>query len=219
MVRLEFGDVSFMGCGPDRPLMVGVERKRLNDFLNSADGGRLMGHQVPGMLNAFDQVYLVVEGVWREGPEGTLEQRSGRDWRPTRGGGKAWTYNGFIGYLQTMSVILGIHVLTTRSIRETAQVIVALHKWWSRPWADHHSFQALNTVQPLGGGIIPVRPPLLRLMAAQIDGVGWKRSLAVAGYFKTIKAMAEAGEGEWLKVPGIGKGLAPKIVKQMDGGR
>lgn len=61
---LEYGDVAFVGRGPsESSLPVGIEYKSVSDLLTSWQDGRLLGHQLPGMLNCYTINYLLVEGA------------------------------------------------------------------------------------------------------------------------------------------------------------
>src|SRR2546426_10716375 len=79
--RLNSADYAFVGNGNGKPTLVGIERKGLNDALQCIQTGRFAGTQLPGLLHDYDVVYLIVEGAWRPGKEGTLE-------RLARGGGQ-----------------------------------------------------------------------------------------------------------------------------------
>src|SRR5580704_1028800 len=69
-VRLDFGDLAIQSCDGR---LIGYERKRLPDLINSMKDRRLSGHQLKGMYSLYDRVELVVEGVWRAGDGGAIE--------------------------------------------------------------------------------------------------------------------------------------------------
>src|SRR5271169_4444109 len=75
--RLDYGDACWVGKGPDGDCMVGVERKTIGDFISSMRGKRLAGHQLPGLMSSYEFTYLIVEGIYRPGETGELEQRQG----------------------------------------------------------------------------------------------------------------------------------------------
>src|SRR5260370_42363568 len=70
--HLDFGDYAFDGYGPRGVVLVGVERKRIDDIVNSIHSGRFAGHQLPGLIETFDYSYLVIEGMFRRGDDGEL---------------------------------------------------------------------------------------------------------------------------------------------------
>ena len=88
--RLEFGDFAFLGNGPeDEPVSIGVERKGIRDLLNSMVTGRLVGHQLIGLVNNYHYVYIVVEGLWRFNPtDGMMEEHSNGGWVPIQLGSR-----------------------------------------------------------------------------------------------------------------------------------
>ena len=53
-------------------------------------------------------------------------------------------------------------------------------------------------------------------MAAILPGVGNNRSKVVESYFKSLKAMVNATEDEWLQIDGIGKTIARNVVEEMN---
>ena len=70
-VRLEYGDVMWEGLGPNHSeVLVGCERKKLSDLVNSMKDRRLSGHQLRGMSQAYDYRLLWTEGQWRPGQDG-----------------------------------------------------------------------------------------------------------------------------------------------------
>src|ERR1044071_4618368 len=71
--RLEFGDLDFVGRGPQGGCAIVVERKRINDLVSSIQSKRLSGHQTPGMARSYDYAYLIVEGIWRPAENDQLE--------------------------------------------------------------------------------------------------------------------------------------------------
>jgi ERCC4-type nuclease len=64
--RMQFGDFSWLGNGPDgAPWSIGVERKTIGDMIQSITSDRFSGHQLPGLLNTYNAVYVLVEGLYR----------------------------------------------------------------------------------------------------------------------------------------------------------
>ena len=65
--ELEYGDCCFSGSGPDGQCVVGIERKRIDDLINSMKDRGCPGIRSRGMSKAYDFMFLVVETVWRPG--------------------------------------------------------------------------------------------------------------------------------------------------------
>jgi ERCC4-type nuclease len=218
LCHLEYGDASIVGNGPEGAVMVGVERKTLGDLLHSIDTGRLMGHQVPGMVNSFGVRYLVIEGSWRRNPDtGVLEVRRGRGgWGSPNG--RAWMWREMQGYLNTLEQMCGFHVHQTAGPWETADLLAALHGWWGKEWGEHKAHQVLGAASPVLQASFS-SPSVVRRVAAQLPGVGWTRSAAVEKKFASVVEMVGAGEKEWMEVEGVGKVTARKVVEALRGRR
>ena len=55
LTRLEFADFAFTGSDRDgRISQIGIEYKTLPDVLSCIADGRFAGHQLPGMMKAYD---------------------------------------------------------------------------------------------------------------------------------------------------------------------
>lgn len=213
LARLPYGDISFMGRGPDdRPIPVGIEIKSLSDILSCIVSGRFAAHQLPGMLSSFEVVYLIVHGVYR--PDYKTGQlivpRGGKRWTPATIGNRGFMYRELDAWLMSIELRAGVHVRRTGSEAETAFVIQDLAGWWEKDWDKHRSHLALH--DPPDVELIR-KPSLVRKVAAQLPGVGWKRSSAAAEHFGSVRRMIEADAKEWLTVDGIGKITAARVVK------
>lgn len=213
MTHLQFGDAMLEINGPDGPLLVGIERKRLRDMLTCVDDGRLSGHQAIGMRQDFDVRVVMVEGLWRpHDPEGWLLE--------AYGGGVSW------GYLKQGSRVLyaklyrylislrlsGIVLDYTRDPFHTAFNIA---EWWhygQKAWDSHTSQIQLHQV-PIPH--LTRKPSLVDKWLYSIDGVGHKKAALAKRQFKTGLALANADESEWLKIPGVGVKTAQDIVREI----
>ncbi len=207
--QLEYGDCAFYGSGH----AVAIELKKFDDMLTCVTTGRFAGHQLPGMASQYDEVYLIVEGLWRPNPEdGTLEQWRGQ-WRPAGQGKRRWQYRDFDAFLNTMEVKGGVRVKRTTNPDETARTIYGLYAWWM-DYDGHRSHLALNRA---GRDVaVFVRPTFVRRVAAELSGIGYEKSGMIAGKFSTVRAMMNATEKDWRTLPGLGKTLAKSIVAAWD---
>jgi ERCC4-type nuclease len=153
-VELDFGDVRFSGNGEFGECMVGVERKRLSDLVNSMKDRRLAGHQIRGMWTQHDYCYLIAEGMWRPGRAGEIEewgwvQREKKNgWRTAYGDADrvAVSYRQVDAFLNTLSLKSRgrggepLIVKRSQSVYETAVLLVDLYKWFTdKQWSQHHS--------------------------------------------------------------------------------
>jgi len=204
--RLEYGDICFEGANNQ---LIGIEVKKISDAISSLLSGRLADHQLPGMLALYDHRYLVVEGYYRPNPESGLVQiwRGGSQWRD-----QGITWQSLEGWLTTMETVGGLRLRRTTDARETVATVMALYHWWQKE--DHKSLHVFNTAADAAA---IDRPGLLRRMAAQLPLIGWERSVDVAKHFGTVPRMVNATIGDWMEIDGIGKGIAIKVVKALQG--
>lgn len=204
---LTYGDFSFIGKGPDGPIMVGIERKTVPDLLQSLNSDRLIGHQLPGLINVYHRVYLMIEGQVRPNrSDHVLQWHYHGKWEAIGHVRRPIMYRDFIGRLHTFTEMAGIRVVHTDSQNGTVQHIMALHHWWSKEWSEHHSMQAIYEPKP----VTMTKPTLKRRFANLIPGIGWEKSEAVANHFQSVADMVEARPEEWQQIDGIGKGIAHK---------
>jgi ERCC4-type nuclease len=203
--RLEYGDIALEANGK----LIGIEIKRISGAIYSLINGRLVDHQLPGMLGMYDHSYLIVEGLYRPEPEtGIVQTWWGSSWHDCISGSQKITWNGFEGWLTSIESLAGIRIRRTANEKETVATIKALYHWWSK--SEHKSLHVLHTAMETAA---IERPGLLRRMAAQLPGIGWDRSAKVASHFGSIRAMVGAGVDDWMEIDGIGKGIATKVVE------
>lgn len=215
LTRLEYGDSAFLGLGVDNtPVSIGVERKRLNDLLTSMTSGRLSGHQLPGLLSSYDIVYLIVEGLWRACPRsGILEKPNARGWGPVQLGSRTFMAKEIWSYLNTLQILAGVYIWRSGTARATAQWITNLYHWWnSKPVDAHKSHTAPHIAC---AQLVNKKLSLVQRVAAELPGVGFGRSKAVANRFGSLLEMVMADEKAWRGIDGIGKTLSKRIVKEI----
>lgn len=216
VTRLEFGDVEFTGRGPKGECMVGFERKRITDLLDSIRTRRLSGHQLIGMAEHFDYVYLMVEGIWRPGPNDEVEISG-----PTPQ--YVMSYRQVDNYLATLELKSGIIYRRTSNPRETVCSIVNLYRWWNdKDWVDHESHQQVyapaDAVEGRKFSLLSRKPTVLERVCMQLPGLD-SRARKVAEHFTSLREMALADEKAWRDVPGVGKIGAKRIVEAINGSK
>ena len=218
---LTYGDCAFAGRGvAGRPVLVGVEVKILSDLIQSLTTGRLVGHQLPGLVETYEQPWLLVEGVWIADPQtGHLMVR---DWKGQfatyRAGTQTFRYDELESYLLTLQIRGGVMLARTPKRAETARWLACLHHWWTaKPLEEHRAHLTLyNPNAKLRDTAMLVRPSLLRRVASELPGVGWVRSGEVEKAFPSVRAMINAPPKEWQQIDGIGKGLAKRITEELE---
>lgn len=143
VTELEFGDAMWVGKGPGgKEVIVGVERKRIGDLVNSMRSQRLSGHQLRGLNQSYDVVYLVVEGVWRPGSGGEIETYAGKTkgWVPLYADvdRNAVKYKQVVSYLNSLSLMARTmsgepwRVVHTSYPTDTASLYATYYEWWQK---------------------------------------------------------------------------------------
>jgi ERCC4-type nuclease len=226
---LDAGDIAFEGLGPSGLCLIGIERKALADMLDSIQNGRYSGIQLPKLLRDYDYRYLFVEGVWRSGPDGLLEVLSGAraewaKWMPLkRGRARTPLHSALDNWLSSQELRTPVKVKRTCSPEDTVATVLNLwHLWNDEVWAAHHSHLSFYEPEPQDGYGHIYRPGLVRRVAKELEGVGWKRSSLVAGKFRSVREMALADVRDWVikgtkAVSGIGPKLAKSIHDELGG--
>ncbi len=164
---------------------IGVERKQVDDFLNSLLEGKLF-MQMRKLRSAYSRPILIVEG------EGLLTKRN-------------ISHNAIFGSFVSIIVDFGIPILTTGSARETADFLQVMAKReqkeggkavairgekWSMSPTEQQQF------------IVEGLPNISAVLAQRL-----------LQHFGSIRAIANASEEELCNVFGIGKNIAAEIVK------
>lgn len=208
--KLGFGDLAFIGKGKDDiPVMVGVERKTLSDLVGSLESGRFSGHQLPGLVASYNIIYLIVEGVARVNDREYIEIRRGGVWQSL--GISALALDNF---LNTLEVMAGVIVRQTSNTKRTAFLAYHLYQWWGKGWDKHKSHLGFYEPRPV---MSITKPGLVRCIAKELPGIGWKRSGPVSEHFSSVRSMILAKPEEWESIAGVGKGLAQRVVEAISG--
>lgn len=219
-------DVCFWGKFDDEdiPLLVACERKKIGDLAQCILSGRLLHQFQMCKAEGIGVMCLIVEGRVRSNPDdGLLEipvwginprtLRRCEIWQPVK---PTLTYSRFDQYLTELDYLLGVIVKRTEDVRETASVIKALWDNFQTPPSKHNSLHTMYE-QPNREGVLLMKPGLVRRVAKELNNIGWERSRDVADHFRSVREMVNADAKEWEKIPGIGKGIAKKVVQSLGG--
>jgi len=209
LTHLEYADCCFTGNGEELPYTIGIERKAIRDLINSMVTGRLSGHQLPGLLNSYNVIYLVVEGIYRPGNDGLIEIWGRRSWETLRLGNRTFLYQEVINFLNTVCIKTGVHIWQTGTEQETVRLIMSLYHWWEKPYEKHSSHIRSKQVE----AAYLFKPTFKQIVASALPGIGTEKAKVVCNHFRTVRQMALADELEWEELPGIGKGIAEKVVR------
>lgn len=216
--RLPYGDASFVGEGPEgMPVSIGVEVKTVTDVLACIIDGRFAGHQLPGLVQAYNYPFLLIEGKFRPDRISGMLQIMGHKgyWHVPHLGQRSFMYKELDAWLFTMEFRGGCRVVRTYDRPETVQYLADLYHWWTdKAFEQHRSHLALQSEPDKA---LLVRPSIVRRFAAELPGIGWEKSAAVSSHFATPADLILASEEEWRTIPGIGKVLAQRIIEALNG--
>lgn len=220
--QLAYGDACFEGNGPDGIITVGVERKTLHDMLQCVEDSRYSAHQLPGMLKLYSKSFLILEGLWERGtPGSTLDGvliqgfNHGSSWGPLRtvGGGRTTLYSKLYRYLMSVS-LAGVIITYSNDLVQTACQIVEIQQYFQKKWRDH---TALRECQKLAIPSLAGKPSLCKRWANELTDVGVVHGEDAERLFRSARKLANAGEQEWMSIPGIGVRTARQIVREING--
>lgn len=215
--RMEYADIAFSGNGPNGPTTIGIERKRFRDMIDSMASGRLTGHQFLGLMNSYDQVYILIEGLFKIGKDGHLRRPKGNSWVVVQVGNRPISAKYLYNYLNELFIMCHVGFTFTTSIMNSAFWIDGLYSWWQKKWDSHSALNQFYSPPPPARAFF--RPPkeLVR-MIKEIEGVGWDRAKAIGRKYSSMKKLCEAKVEDLTKIEGIGKKLAGRILSSLRGG-
>jgi ERCC4-type nuclease len=204
-LELDDGDLMFSGNGANGDCLVGVERKRPGDLANSMKDRRLVGKQIRGMWKVYDYCFLIVEGVWRPGPGGEVEELRGKDFRPLYANHDRYAVNyrqlaAFINSLSLRSCHERtgepLRIIRTSNPRHTAAEYVALYLGFTeKTWDQHHAHDQIYTEVSLpkrqGFGPAKKVTPTWKMLA-QLNGIDRKAEQA-SEHFRSMRDAVLAG--------------------------
>jgi len=167
---------------------IGVERKNVDDFLDSLITGKLF-KQLSMLRNTYSRPVLILEG------ENVLTRRN-------------ISHNAIFGSLSSITIDFGIPVITTRDENETADLLRVMAK---REQKKDEKNVIIRGEKPQ----MSIREQQQYLIEGlpNISAVLAKRLL---GHFGNIKDIANASVEELKEVKGIGTQIAEEIVKLLN---
>lgn len=210
---LDYADFAWAGQGQSGGVSIGVERKTILDLLGSMTSGRLSGHQIIGLKQAYDVVYLLVEGVCKADRKSGVLMRPGakRKWQPVEHGSRRFMARELYAFLNSMQILCGVHVVRTSDKAESGKWLDSCFGWWAKPWTAHKSHQMWSRASEVAQF---VKPTLAARMWAQFEGIGMDRARALAAKFPYPVDIFRAGKEELMSVEGVGAKLADSIIRQ-----
>jgi len=215
IANLEYADFSFVGNGPGNvPWQVGIERKTIGDLVDCIKSGRFTGHQLTGLLNGYNEVYLVVEGLFKADKSGVLCEYKGGKWQPFGHGRACYMMRDIWLFLNTIAITTGVRWSVCCSMQDTANFVATLHRWWTfKDYSEHRAHLQPETGRVASFGHFS----LVRRLASHLSGIGWEKSKLIEDRFDSVEQMVAASETTWQEVDGIGKKLSVSIVQELKG--
>lgn len=224
--QLHFGDVAFLGNGPDDcPVSVGVEVKTLNDVLNSIVSGRFSGHQLIGLSKCYQSCWLLVEGVWKADPDtdAILVPRGKGNWVPIPSSEREWKQQDLESWFLTIQNIANVKVKVVERWpgnfpgcrKKAVDFLQTLYRWWThKRWDEHSSHKGMYQDKKKWQSTMEFqKPTLARLVAAQLPGIGYDKSYAATMKFPSVLEMVNASAAMWDDVDGVGKIISQRVYK------
>jgi ERCC4-type nuclease len=213
MLRLESGDVAFFGHSPEGQFTwpIGIEYKTVSETIQCITSRRFVGEQYPKMADLYKRIYFLMEGEIKEGPNGLLLIRNWSGGKPTWASyGWSVTYRQFDNWMNSLTETGNVIFKRSADRKESAAQVLNLYHLWTKDYDQHNTLFAFDKSQ-----LPPTieQPSLLRLMAAQIPGIGWKRSKEVEKHFSSPYEAFTAEEDVWVQVNGIGPTIAKRVVQ------
>ncbi len=214
LTRLEFADFAFMGNGKDGFFPIGVERKRIGDLVNSMTSGRLAGHQLPGLRNSYEVVYLLIEGLWRPNPrDGVMEfYVNNRRWIPMTQGKRRFMARDVYKYINTLCLLGGIRLApTTATPRESAQWIQAMYSWWNdKEFNEHVSIEKEYNQY---AQFYTKKVPFLQRVFSELPDIGKNKARSLSDRYRTLWDLVTTNKQELMSIEGIGPKIAERIMR------
>ena len=206
-VTLPFGDLFFDGRGEGgKVVTVGVEFKKLEEFVAAMRSQRLTGYQLKGMRPAFDYSYLMIEGELLYGAEGGLLLRKGkRQFKPMPG---QMGVSELLKRIYVLHLCGGLNPIWTQNRADTLQAIGALYHTWTDTDLDKHKSHLGIYNAP---SIIPVSD--FRRAVYAWPGIGMRASLAVEQQFAgSLKRAVNASRETWADIQTIDDKGKPRRI-------
>ncbi|KYK23456.1 hypothetical protein AYK21_02580 [Thermoplasmatales archaeon SG8-52-2] len=167
---------------------IGVERKKVEDFLESLMGGKLF-KQIARLRDTYSRPIMIIEG------DGLYTQRN-------------INHNAIFGSLASISVDYGVSILSTKNALETADLLNVIAKREQRDDKKVVAIRGEKTQMSLRE-----RQQFIIEGLPNVSAVIAKRLLS---HFGSIKDIANASIDELQQVKGVGKNIASDIINLLN---
>lgn len=192
---LDFGDLAFMGRGVrGADVFIGIEHKKLPDLIQSLTSDRLTGHQLPGLLAAYDRAYLVIEGEWDDvNGRITMPSAFRRRSTPVKGAPNAIVLEQRVITLETRG---GLRVRWTPNQRASVRHLTALYRFWTDRALDAHKSHLAIHAPDLDPKLREPISDFRKGLNGAVPGIG----LALSRALEEVAFDPDKGEGSWQRL-------------------
>ncbi|PNX46441.1 MAG: hypothetical protein BV459_06380 [Thermoplasmata archaeon M11B2D] len=164
---------------------IGVERKTVDDFLNSLIEGKLFV-QMKNLRATYARPLLLIEG------DGLLTKRN-------------ISHNAIFGSFAAIMVDFGIPIITTHTPQETADFLAVM--------AQREQKEGDRTVSVRGEKTARTISEQQQFLVEGLPNVSAVLAQRLLQHFGSIRSLANASEEELCQINGIGKNIAAEILK------
>lgn len=182
-------------------LHLGVQRKQVNDLVASMSGDRLAKEML--QMKQLAVKALVIEGKFHWNADG--------EWM---NGFQRFTLKQYRGLLYSVQR-LGVMVVETRDLRDTCREIGHLIRWVSK--TEHRSLETRPKHLISKWGTRDDADFQMWLLQG-LDGIGPKQAREIVKWYGRVPMLWDTTVDELMKVPGIGKGRAEKMLRALGQG-
>ena len=209
VTHLDYGDIVFMGRGEGgASLYIGIELKKIGEFVDSIRSKRFQGHQLLGLTKDFDRRYLLLEGDYHSDSKGraVVFRGTGKP-RPLPGVSSAVALEQEILNLQTRG---GCWVRHTTSRRNTLRFIEACYRYWTDKDLDEHKSHLAVYAPDLDRGLLTPTSDFRRVLVVLLPGIGLTTSKAVEDRCRvngtaSLRKMLSLDERAWASIETVSK--------------
>lgn len=208
--HLDYGDVVFSGRGEGGvPLYIGIELKKIGEFVESLRSKRFQGHQLLGLVKDFDRRYLIIEGDYHHDTQGrAVVFRGAGKPKPLPGAQSAVALEQEILNIQTRG---GCWVRHTTGRRNTLRFIEAVYRYWTDKTLDEHKSHMADYAPDLDKGLLTPTSDFRRVCHVLLPGIGLATSKAVeqrctVNGSPSIRKMLSLSAGDWAAIETVTKG-------------
>ncbi len=166
-----------------------VERKTVNDFVNSVYSGRVFV-QVESLREAYNMPILILEGDFEE----EIAQRKNP--------------RAFWGALLKIQADMGVPVLNTPTVSHTADLLFTLAKRLQKKKENKISIQHKPKMM--------TDMDWQTYVVASLPSIGNEMATRLLTHFKSVRNVFHASEKDLMEVEGIGKCKASRIKSLLD---